>query len=140
MHCKLFEKLNTGSHTKYQYIMFEPGDLVYYTPDMPVPPISQRPRDVCTVLSVDGHYVTAEFVMSKMAMAFLPQGLQHHPQSPKGIRQQMRAVFEEMLCAVESRVAALVFSELTGQTAQRGYGVADVLRSYLDPRVPPKHR
>jgi hypothetical protein len=120
--------------------MFEPGDLVFYTPDMPVPPIRERPRDIGTVLSIDDHYVTIEFVASKRTMAFLPDGLRHHPQSPKGIRQQMRIVLEEMVGAVQGRVAALVFSELTGHTAQKGLGLADVLRSFLDPRLMRKHR
>ena len=123
------------------YIMFEPGDLVYYTPNMPVPPISERPRDVCTVLSVNGLYVNIEFNMSKYTMMCLSQGLQHHPYSPKGIRLlRMRAVFEEMVDVVKGRLLAVVFSEKTGLTAQRGFGPADILRSFLDPRPKRKHR
>ena len=120
--------------------MFEPGDLVFYTPNMPVAPISQRPWDVCTVQSVEAPYVIVIFRQNDRIWHILPAGLQHHPQSVKGIRQQMRTVLEEMAGAVQGRIAALVFSRLTGHTAQRGFGPADILRSFLDPRQMRKHR
>jgi len=119
---------------------FEPGDLVFYTPNMPVPPISQRPWDVCTVQSVEAPYVNVIFRQNDRIWHILPGGLQHHPQSVKGIRQQMCRVLQEMAGAVQGRTAALVFSNLTGHTAQRGFGPADILRSFLDPRPIRKHR
>jgi len=124
---------------KCQHIMFEPGDWVFYTPNMSVRPISQRPWDVGTVLSIEGVYVNIRFGQGYESL-FLPEGIQHHPLSPKAIRQQMAAVLPDIVAAVEGRVAVLVFSELTGQTAQRGFGPADVLRSFLDPRPKRKHR
>ena len=119
--------------------MFEPGDLVFYTPNMSVRPISQRPWDVGTVLSIEGVYVNIRFGPGYESL-FLPGGIRHHPLGPKAIRQQMAAVLPDIVAAVEGRVAVLVFSELTGQTGKRGFGPADILRSFLDPRVPLKHR
>jgi hypothetical protein len=114
--------------------MFEPGDEVVYMPNSPdLLPASQRPWDVGIVISIEGVYVNVKFPNDYSA-EILPFGLQHHPLSPKMIRQRMAAVLPEILAAVEARVAALVFSELTGQTAMRGFGAADVLRSFLDPR------
>ena len=119
------------------YIMFEPGDEVVYIPNIPdLPPVNERPWDVGIVISIEGMYVNVQFMNEYIAL-ILPFGLQHHPLSPKTIRQRMAAVLQEIPAVVEGRVAALVFSELTGQTAQRGFGAADVLRSFLDPR---KHR
>jgi len=67
-------------------------------------------------------------------MTFHPDGLHHHPHSPKAIRQKMRAVLPDIVAAVQGRVSALVFSELTGMTGTRGFGPADIIRSFLEPK------
>lgn len=120
--------------------MFNPGDLVVYTPNMPLPPIRERPWDVCTVHSIDEPYVSVTFEPNDRIWQILPEGLRHHPLSPRVIREKMKRVLPEIKGAVEGRVVALAFSEITGQTAQRGFGAADVLRSFLDPRPVRKHR
>lgn len=115
--------------------MFEPGDEVVYMPNCSdLPLITKRPWDVGTVVSIEDGYVNVKFLTEYTAM-ILPFGLQHHPLSPKTIRQRMAAVLQQIPAVVEGRVAALVFSELTGQTGRRGFGAADVLRSFLDPRI-----
>jgi hypothetical protein len=119
--------------------MFEPGDEVVYTPNMDnLPPIHLRPWDIGVCLACDSRYVTVQFPHGYIDRILL-MGITHHPLSPKGIRQAMRPALSEIPAAVQARVAALVFSEKTGQTAQRGFGAADVVRSFLDPRVPRKH-
>jgi hypothetical protein len=120
--------------------MFEPGDEVVYIPNIPdLPPVSERPWDVGRVISIEGIYVNVKFP-NEYTAEILPFGLQHHPLSPKAIRQQMRAVLEDMAGAVKGRLLALIFSEITGITAQRGFGPADILRSFLDPRPKRKYR
>jgi len=120
--------------------MFEPGDEVVYMPTIPdLPPVSERPWDIGRVISIEGIYVNVKFPDEYIAL-ILPFGLQHHPLSPKAIRQRMAAVLSQIPAVVEGRVATLVFSQLTHHTAQRGFGAADVLRSFLDPRPKRKYR
>lgn len=119
--------------------MFEAGDQVVYMPSIPdLLPVSQRSLDIGTVIRVEGIYVRVEFP-NEYRSDILPFGLIHHPHSPKAIRQQMQAVLPEIVATVEGRLAALVFSEKTGQTGKRGFGAADVLRSFLEPRILRKH-
>jgi hypothetical protein len=120
---------------------FEPGDCVVYNPTInPLRPISQRPWDVGTVVTCDNTYVYVNLDYYNQHIidphAFLKYAIIHHPLSEKGVRQRMRAVLPDIVSVVEGRVAALVLSELTGITACRGFGPADVLRHYLDPRPP----
>ena len=120
--------------------MFEVGDQVVYMPQAPdLPPVSQRPWDIGTVIGIKGLYVRVKFVNEYRSDDILPFGLIHHPHSPKAIRQQMQAVLPEIVATVEGRVAALLFSEKTGQTGKRGFGAADILRSFLEPRLLRKH-
>ena len=124
---------------------FESGDLVVYNPTMnPLPPVSQRPWDVGTVITYDGTYVYVNFHYYSEHIAdphaILKYAITHHPLTEKGVRQQMRAVLPDIVSVVEGRVAALVLSERTGITACRGLGPADVLRHYLDPRPPARLR
>ena len=121
--------------------MFEVGDQVVYMPSMPdLPPVSQRPWDIGTVIGIEGLYVRVKFANVYRSDDILPFGLIHHPHSPKAIRQQMQAVLPEIVASVEGRVAALLFSEKTGQTGKRGFGAADILRSFLEPRISRKNR
>jgi len=120
--------------------MFEVGDQVVYMPSMPdLPPVSQRPWDIGIVVGIEGLYVRVKFVNEYRSDDILPFGLIHHPHSPKAIRQQMQAVLPEIVASVEGRLAALVFSEKTGQTGKRGFGAADILRSFLEPRPTKKY-
>jgi hypothetical protein len=120
--------------------MFEVGDQVVYTPfACELLPINERPWDIGIVMGIDNMYIKVKF-LNEYESDILPFGLIHHPQSIKGIRQQMRSVLHDLVGAVEGRIAALVFSNLTGYTAQRGFGPADILRSFLDPRPIRKHR
>jgi len=120
--------------------MFEVGDQVVYMPvACDILPISERPWDIGIVMGIENAYIKVKFP-NEYESDILPFGLIYHPQSVKGIRQQMRTVLQEMAGAVEGRMAALVFSKLTGYTAQKGFGPADVLRSFLDPRPIRKHR
>lgn len=120
--------------------MFEVGDQVVYMPSTPdLLPVSQRFYDIGTVIGIEGIYVRVNFANIYQS-DILPFGLIHHPHSPKAIRQQMRAVLPEIVASVEGRVAALVFSEKTGQTGKRGFGAADILRSFLEPRVIRRHK
>ena len=120
--------------------MFEVGDQVVYTPfACDLLPIKERPWDIGIVMGIENNYIKVKF-LNEYESDILPFGLIYHPQSVKGIRRQMRAVLPEIIRAVESRVAALVFSEKTGQTGMRGFGPADVLRSFLEPRVIRRHR
>lgn len=121
--------------------MFEVGDQVVYMPQAPdLPPVSQRPWDIGMVIGIEGLYVRVKFVNEYRSDNILPFGLIHHPHSPKAIRQQMQAVLPEIVASVEGRVAALLFSEKTGQTGKRGFGAADILRSFLEPRISRKNR
>ena len=114
--------------------MFEVGDEVVYTPNMPdLPPPSKRPHDWGICIHITEHYATVLF-KNEYSSDILFEGITHHPLSPKAIRANMRRVFPGIRGAVEGRMGALVFSELTGQTAQQGYGAADVIRSFLDER------
>ena len=124
---------------------FESGDLVVYNPAMnPLPPVSQRPWDIGTVITCDSTYVYVNFHYYSQYIAdphaILKCAITHHPLTEKGVRLRMRAVLPDILSVVEGRVAALVFSERTGVTACRGLGPADVLRHYLDPRTPARLR
>jgi hypothetical protein len=120
--------------------MFEAGDQVVYMPSSPdLPPVSHRLSDIGTVVGIEGMYIKVKF-LGNYQSDILPFGLIHHPHSPKAIRQQMRAVLPEIVATVEGRVAALLFSEKTGQTGKRGFGAADVLRSFLEPRVIRRHK
>jgi hypothetical protein len=120
--------------------MFEVGDQVVYMPSTPdLLPVSQRFYDIGTVIGIEGIYVRVNFA-NMYQSDILPFGLIHHPHSPKAIRLQMQAVLPEIVATVEGRVAALVFSEKTGQTGKRGFGAADILRSFLDPRPIRKYR
>jgi hypothetical protein len=120
--------------------MFEVGDQVVYTPfACDLLPIKERPWDIGIVMGIENNYIKVKF-LNEYESDILPFGLIYHPQSVEGIRQQMRSVLQEMAGAVEGRMAALVFSRLTGHTAQRGFGPADILRSFLDPRPIRKHR
>lgn len=119
--------------------MFEPGDKVVYNPCMDcLPPYNKRPWDIGIVTDVDDHYVKVQF-MDEYVGQILFIGLTHHPLSPKAHRQRLSLVIPELLGAVEGRVAALVFSEKTGLTACRGFGPADNIRTFLDPRKHKKH-
>jgi hypothetical protein len=120
--------------------MFEAGDQVVYMPHASnLLPVSQRPWDIGTVVDMEDMYIKVKFLNDYQSY-ILPIGLIHHPHSPKAIRQQMQAVLPEIVATVESRVAALVFSEKTGQTGKRGLGPADILRSFLEPRISRKDR
>lgn len=120
--------------------MFEIGDQVVYMPSASdLLPVSQRPWDIGIVVDIEDKYIKVKF-LNEYQSYILPFGLIHHPHSPKAIRQQMRAVLPEIVASVEGRLAALVFSEKTGQTGKRGFGPADVLRSFLEPRVIRRHR
>lgn len=119
--------------------MFEPGDKVVYNPCMDcLPPYNKRPWDIGIVTDVDDHYVKVQF-MDEYVGQILFIGLTHHPLSPKAHRQRLSLVIPELIGAVEGRVAALVFSEKTGLTACRGFGPADNIRTFLDPRKHKKH-
>jgi len=114
--------------------MFEVGDEVVYNPNMPdLPPPNRRRNDWGMCIHINGQYATVLF-LSGYSSDILFQGITHHPLSPKAIRANMRRVLPGIRGAVEGRMGALVFSELTGQTAQQGYGAADVIRSFLDER------
>ena len=120
--------------------MFEIGDQVAYTPfACKLLYVNQRPWDIGIVVGIEGKCIKVKFINNHQRN-ILPFWLMHHPYGPKVIRRQMRAVIPEIIRAVESRVAALVFSELTGHTAQRGLGPADIVRSFLDPRPIRKSR
>jgi hypothetical protein len=116
------------------------GDRVVYTPTCPVGPVKERPWDVGTVVEVDDNYVTVQFPREYTAQ-ILPIGLIHHPDSPKAIRMRMARVLPDIVGAVEARLGALVFSELTGITGMRGFGPADDVRAFLEPagRMRPWH-
>jgi hypothetical protein len=90
------------------------------------------------VIDVDDHYAKVQF-MGEYVAQILFMGLKHHPLGPKAHRQRLSLVIPELIGAVEGRVAALVFSEKTGLTACRGFGPADNLRTFLDPRKHRKH-
>lgn len=97
--------------------MFEPGDEVVYNPCMEsLPPISKRPWDIGFVIEADDHYAKVQF-MGKHVSQILFMGLTHHPLSRKAHKQRLSLVIPEIIGAVEGRVAALVFSEKTGQTS-----------------------
>ena len=118
--------------------MFEPGDEVVYNPCMEsLPPISKRPWDIGIIIEVDDHYANVQF-MGEYVGQILFMGLTHHPLSRKAHRQRLAPIIPELLGAVEGRVAALVLSEKTGLTACRGFGPADNIRTFLDPRKPRK--
>ena len=119
--------------------MFEPGDKVVYNPCMDsLPPYNKRPWDIGIVIEVDDHYAKVQF-MDEYVSQTLFMGLTHHPLGPKAHRLRLSLVISELLGAVEGRIAALVLSEKTGLTACRGYGPADNIRTFLDPRKPRKH-
>jgi hypothetical protein len=84
------------------------------------------------VVGVDDDYVTVQFPREYKGQ-ILPNGLIHHPDSPKAIRMRMARVLPDIASAVEARVGALVFSELTGITGMRGFGPADDVRAFLEP-------
>jgi hypothetical protein len=99
-----------------------------------LPPYNKRPWDIGIVMEVDdNHYAKVKF-LSEYVVQILFMGLSHHPLSPKAHKQRLALVIPELLGAVEGRVAALVFSEKTGHTASRGFGPADNIRRFLDPR------
>ena len=108
------------------------GDRVVYTPTCPVGPVKERPWDVGTVVEMDNAYITVQFPRDYTGQ-ILPIGLSHHPDSPKAIRMRMLRVLPEIVSAVEARMGALVFSEHTGITGMRGFGPADVVRTFLEP-------
>ena len=119
--------------------MFEPGDKVVYNPCMDsLPPYNKRPWDIGIVVEADDRYAKVQF-MGEYVGQILFMGLSHHPLSSKAHRLRLSLVIPELLGAVEGRVAALVFSEKTGLTACKGYGPADDIRKFLDPRKPRKH-
>jgi hypothetical protein len=94
--------------------------------------VKERPWDVGTVVEMDNAYITVQFPREHKGQ-ILPNGLSHHPESPKAIRMRMARVLPEIVSAVEARVGALVFSEHTGITGMRGFGPADVVRGFLEP-------
>jgi hypothetical protein len=113
---------------------FEIGDPVVYNPNVfPLPLLKERPYDLGTVIEVSDPYLKVYFKHGDYVSTILRCGLTHHPESPKVIRGNMSKVLPHIVASVEARVAALVFSERTGMTAQRGFGPADILRSYLEP-------
>jgi len=113
---------------------FEIGDPVVYNPNIfPLPLLKERPHDLGTVIEVSDPYLKVYFKHGNYVSTILRQGITHHPESPKVIRRKMSKVLPNIVASVEARVAALVFSERTGMTAQRGFGPADILRSYLEP-------
>ena len=119
--------------------MFEPGDKVVYNPCMDsLPPYNKRPWDVGIVVEADDRYAKVQF-MNEYVAQILFMGLSHHPLGSKAHRQRLVLVIPELLGAVEGRVAALVLAEKTGLTACRGFGPADNIRTFLDPRKPRKH-
>ena len=120
--------------------MFELGDEVIYMPTIdPLPPYNERPWDIGTVTGIQNGYVTVNFSKIEYVSHFLPFGLVHHPLGSKAHRLRFTHVLPEIIGAVEGRVAALVLSEKTGLTACRGFGPADNIRTFLDPRKPRKH-
>jgi len=115
--------------------MFEPGDEVVYNPNIPdLPPVHLRPWDIGVCIACDSIYATVQFPHDYTGQILL-MGITHHPLSSKGIRQAMRLALSEIPAAVQARVAALLYSEKTGQTGQQGFGPADVLRSFLAPSL-----
>jgi hypothetical protein len=117
---------------------FERGDVVYYLPTMDgLPPLRERPQDVGIVNSITGNYVNVTLCSGTYIDSILPFGLRHHPLSPKAARERMARVLPDIAAAVNGRVAALTFSAITGITAVRGLGPADVIRAFLEPpRIP----
>lgn len=118
--------------------------------NMSLPPLRDRPHHVYIVEGVVGEYVMIRrdskvllkqryinqhpMGYSTHSMSVLKMGISHHPWSEKSVKYRFKKVLPEIRAAVEGRVAALVFSEKTGMTACRGFGPADILRSFLDPR------
>jgi hypothetical protein len=94
--------------------------------------VKERPWDVGTVVEMDSVYVTVQFPHDYRAQ-ILPNGLSHHPDSPKAIRMRLLHVLPDIVSAVEARVGALVFSVRTGITGMRGFGPADDVRAFLEP-------
>ena len=113
---------------------FEIGDLVVYNPTLtPLPPLRDRLEDVGVVRGIDDHYVHIYFHSISYFAKILKWGVTHYPLSPKSIRLNMCAVLTDVVAAVEARMAALLFSERTGITGNRGFGPADILRAFLEP-------
>ena len=112
-----------------------PGDEIIYYPMMPILlPFQKRPQDHGICVNVDEYYIHMRFHESGEVHRILPCGVKHHPLSPRVIRANLRKVFPGLLAAVEARTALQVFTAKTGQTGKKGYGAADVLRSFLAPR------
>ena len=112
-----------------------PGDEIIYYPSMPILlPFQKRPHDLGVCIGVDENYITVRFHETQYETRILPCALKHHPLSPRVIRQNLRNVFPELLSAVEAYSAVQVFTANTGKTGKKGYGAADVLRSFLAPR------
>ena len=112
-----------------------PGDEIIYYPTVPILlPFQKRPRDLGVCVKVDEYYITVRFHEDGDIRKILPCAVQHHPLSPRVIRSNLRKVFLDLVAAVEARTAVQVFTAKTGQTGKKGYGAADVLRSFLAPR------
>jgi hypothetical protein len=111
-----------------------PGDEIIYYPNMPILlPYQKRPYDLGICVRVDEYYIHMRFHESGEVHKILPCAVKHHPLSPRVIRHNLRKVFPHLQAAVEARVAVQVFTAKTGQTGKKGYGAADVLRSFLAP-------
>jgi hypothetical protein len=111
-----------------------PGDELIYYPNLPILlPYQKRPQDHGICVKVDEYYIYMRFHTSDTIHKILPCAIKHHPLSPRVIRYNLRKVFPGLLAAVDARTAVQVFTSKTGQTGKKGYGAADVLRSFLAP-------
>lgn len=111
-----------------------PGDEIIYYPTLPILlPFQKRPQDHGVCVKVDEYYIYMRFHKSDQVHQILPCAVKHHPLSPRVIRSNLRKVFFDLQAAVEARTAVQVFTAKTGQTGKKGYGAADVLRSFLAP-------
>ena len=111
-------------------MLIEPGDEVVYTPNiLDLPPIHKRSWDIGVCVDVGEQYIRIRF--DNYEGQFLPYAITHYPLSPKIIKTYMRKVFPDIISEVEARTASQVFTIKTGQIGRKGFGPADVLRSFL---------